>query len=66
MTAPRVWKAPRLAELEVESIGRPVAVSSLARLLLRLNNHPRLHLLNDEQPRNPLPPFEQGPERRLD
>jgi hypothetical protein len=59
MMAPRVGRAPRLAELEIESIGRPVALSSLARLLLRLNHHPRLHLLTDEQPRNPVSAFEQ-------
>ncbi len=66
MTAPHLERAPRLTELEVESIGRPLALSSLARLLLRMNHHPRLHLLTDEQPRDPLPAFEQRPERRLD
>jgi hypothetical protein len=66
MTAPRVERATPLAGLQVESIGRPAAVSSLARLLIRLSHHPRLHLLTDEQPRDPLPAFEQRPQRRLD
>ena len=54
---------PRRAQpLLVESVGRPVAVSSLARLLLRLHTQPALHLVPHEQPRDLLPAIQQGPQ----
>lgn len=42
--------------LQAESTGTPQALSSLARMLLKLHTRPALHLVPaDEQPRDPVP-----------
>jgi hypothetical protein len=41
--------------LTVQSVGRPAALSSLARMLLAMHQQPALRLVH-EQPRDPLPP----------
>ena len=46
----------------VQSVGKPEAVSSLARLLLARRQRPPVELVTDEQPRSRLPEVEQGPQ----
>jgi hypothetical protein len=54
--------SPRtLQPLTVESVGQPVALSSLARLLLQLHQPPALRLVHD-QPRDPVPAELEGPQ----
>jgi hypothetical protein len=63
MTQAKAIQTPaRPPQLAVESVGQPVAVSSLARLLLRLHTQPNLHLVPHEQPRCPVPAQLQGPQ----
>lgn len=63
MTQPAATQTPARAAITVESVGRPVAVSGLARLLLRMHTRPALHLVpTDEQPSRPVPAQQQGPE----
>lgn len=48
--------------LRVETVGQPVALSSLARLLWDLHTRPApLHLVTHEPRRDPVPAVEQGP-----
>lgn len=54
-------KPRRQAEpLAVQTVGRPVALSSLARLLLAMHQQPALRLVHD-QPRDPVPQVIEGP-----
>lgn len=56
-------KAPgsRARTLRCQSIGRPVAISGLARLLLKIHTRPVLQLVPiDDKPRRPVPALEQG------
>ncbi len=46
----------------VQSVGKPEAVSSLARLLLARRQRPTVELVTDEQPSSRLPAIEQGPQ----
>jgi hypothetical protein len=48
-------------QITVDAIGKPVALSGLARILLRMHHEPRLTLVHDEL-RNPVPALEQGPQ----
>lgn len=45
-----------------QSVGKPEAVSSLARLLLARRQRPPVEAVPDEQPRRVLSPVEQGPQ----
>ncbi len=49
------------AELQVQTVGRPVALSSLARLLLAMHQPPPPLRLVHDQPRDPVPALKQGP-----
>lgn len=61
MSAPRPLRQPA-GGIAVETVGAPVAVSSLARLLLRLHRRPaHLALLTHDQPRDLLHPQQQRP-----
>jgi hypothetical protein len=51
----------RSRELRVESVGRPEAVSSIARMLLRLRAQPPLTIVTDEQSSGLLPAQQQRP-----
>jgi hypothetical protein len=57
----RASPANRKPPLRVETVGQPVALSSLARLLWDLHTRPALHLVANEQPRDPVPAVEQRP-----
>lgn len=53
------------APLEAQSVGTPLALSALARMLWALHTRPALQLVPptaqpDEQPRDPVPALEQG------
>lgn len=50
---------PRRRTLVVETVGQPVAISSLARLLLQLHAIAPV-TIRHEQSRDPLPAFQQG------
>lgn len=54
--------ATRSQPIAVRSVGKPTAVSSLARLLLARQRRPRLELVTDEQPSSLLPEVKQGPQ----
>ncbi len=59
-------KAPaRRHEIELHAlppVGKPERVSLLVAMLLELHQQPGIRLVAiNEQPRNPLPAFEQGP-----
>lgn len=50
--------------ITVESVGEPLAISCLARLLLQLHHQPPLRLVHeraDEQPSDHLPAIVEGP-----
>jgi hypothetical protein len=63
MAASSLQKPKReLAPITGVSVGAPVRVSSLARLLLQLHHQPALRLVADDKPSLPVPSELEGPE----
>lgn len=56
----------RATPIVVESVGRPAAVSSLAKLLLTRQKAKLATVPRDDESRSPVPAVEQGPLRRFD
>lgn len=52
--------------IAVQTVGKPMALSLLARLLLDRKQRPRLEVVTDEQQSRSVPAQLEGPQRRFD